>query len=292
MDGARLIQLGLKLRTDGPNTLAEMTLDEVGLVNPLTRRPIRGVTFAVTDDGLVALDPLELAGLTPVPVTSVANGRELQSLVNAAFTEYVLHLQRLSGMLQNMGLTPQVDPDSLHLTAEVAGAGHHFQVGADKQGNLRVLSAQRGEESLDVSAGHGFDLAEFKEKAALVGYLVALFGGELSADQASPRGAEGELSNLLTYAELAYRFGSARVPPHSAVDILVVMEARGAHYRFAAARVAGRSFRGLLAGVSGKLWAERFELDEFPGPRALLAYVLEIPQEEVHILGEEPGGGP
>ena len=43
------------------------------------------------------------------------------------------------------------------------------------------------------------------------------------------------------------------------------LEVDGERYRFAAARVAGRTFRGLLAGPTGKVWADRFELEDFPG---------------------------
>lgn len=292
MISARLIQLGLRLREEGASTFAELAMDQVGLLNPLTRQPVRSVTFAVVDGALVALDPPEVAGIAPVEVVSVANGRELQAQVGAAFNEHMLHLQRLTGLLQNMELTSQVDPATLLLSAEISGSGHEFLVGSDKQGNLRVLRALRGGEELDVSTGYGFDLGEFREKAALVGYLVALFGGEVAPDLAPPRGAEAELSGLLSYAELAQKLGAARIPPHSPVDALVVMEAGGVPYRFAAARIAGRSFRGLLAGASGKLWAERFDLDDFPGPRALLANILAISEDEVRILGGEPGAGP
>jgi hypothetical protein len=65
----------------------------------------------------------------------------------------------------------------------------------------------------------------------------------------------------------------------------MVLEAGGQAYRFAAARVAGRTFRGLLAGASGKLWAERFDLDDnFPGPRQLLAGLLGLPEDQVKVV--------
>jgi hypothetical protein len=62
---------------------------------------------------------------------------------------------------------------------------------------------------------------------------------------------------------------------------------KGEIYRFAAARVQGRTFRGLLAGTKGKVWAERFELDGFPGIVQLVADLFQVPSEAVQLLGPD-----
>ena len=90
------------------------------------------------------------------------------------------------------------------------------------------------------------------------------------------------------YAELARLFsGGALIPPAANVELLVQLTVNGAVYRFAAARVRGRTFRGLLAGAKGKIWAERFDLDEFPGVVPLVADLLGVPQDAVVVESDE-----
>jgi len=63
------------------------------------------------------------------------------------------------------------------------------------------------------------------------------------------------------------------------------LQVQGKTYRFAATRVAGRTFRGLLAGAQGKLWAERFELEDFPGVVRLVADLLKVSPRSVKVVG-------
>jgi hypothetical protein len=74
------------------------------------------------------------------------------------------------------------------------------------------------------------------------------------------------------------------VPGRSAVEVLIELRVGSESYRFAAARVSGRTFRGLLAGTAGKLWADRFELNEFPGIKALLAQLLGVAESKVEVV--------
>ncbi len=288
----RLQQLGLHV-SDGPaGTQVVLSLERQGIFNPLTRRPLLEVTFSAAGNQLVALQPPELMGLPPVEVQRLTSAADLEAHVHAAFDEYVTQLQRKSAQLQAMGIPARVDPVTLQLTAELEGAGHELLIAMDWRGAFRVIKARREGGELDTSAGHAFDLGEFRERSGLIGYLVALFGGEVPADHAHPRGAPSELQNLIAHAEIARRFGpGALIPPQSPVDVLMVLEAGGQAYRFAAARVAGRTFRGLLAGAAGKLWAERFDLDDgFPGPRKLLAGLLGLPESDVRVMEEEEEG--
>jgi hypothetical protein len=41
-----------------------------------------------------------------------------------------------------------------------------------------------------------------------------------------------------------------------------------------------------LAGAQGKLWAERFALDAFPGVVPLVAKLLGMPQDAVRMLDD------
>jgi hypothetical protein len=84
------------------------------------------------------------------------------------------------------------------------------------------------------------------------------------------------------------KFGAeALVPPRSSLELLAQLEVDGRPYRFAAARVAGRTFRGLLAGAQGKVWAGRFELDEFPGIVQMVADLLKVSPEAVRLVGPD-----
>src|SRR5260370_26261732 len=49
-------------------------------------------------------------------------------------------------------------------------------------------------------------------------------------------------------------------------------------------RSMGHTFRGMLAGAQGKVWAERFEMDEFPGVVELVASLFKVPKEQVEAL--------
>jgi hypothetical protein len=69
--------------------------------------------------------------------------------------------------------------------------------------------------------------------------------------------------------------------------VLVNLRVGETQYRFAAARLNGKAFRGILAGPQGKLWADRFTLDDFPGVPKLLADTLGVSLEKVSAV--EPG---
>lgn len=292
MDSERLRELGLTVRSTEGGLEADLEFTTNSLVNPLTRSFIQKVTFTILGDRLIALEPAELVGIAPISTSGLERMSALEEQVVSAFNDHILHLQRRSAELQTLGLSPLVDPAQLSLSAEVVSSeGLKFLIGADKRGNFRVLSAQKDGAPLDVSAGHTFELSEFRELNALAGYLTALFH-EPTADTPTPPSyqqkiATPEAPQRITYGEVMERFTvSSVVPPRSSLEILVELSVAGEVYRFAAARVAGRTFRGLLAGAKGKLWAERFELEDFPGVVPLVADLLRVPQEEVRVLDE------
>jgi hypothetical protein len=66
--------------------------------------------------------------------------------------------------------------------------------------------------------------------------------------------------------------------------VVVTLRARGTTYRFAATRVGDRTFRALLAGPTGKVWADQFQLEEFLGVSEVVAAALGIPASEVELL--------
>lgn len=291
MDPDRLRDLGLSVRETELGTEADLELTTNSLMNPLTRNFIQKVTFTVLGDRLVAIDPAELVGIAPISLAGMEKMSALEEQVANAFNEHILHLQRRSAELQTLGLSPKVDPQQLSLSAEVTSSdGLRFVIAADKRGNFRVQEAFKDDRPLDSSSGHTFELSEFRELNALAGYLTALFHEPTPDSPTQPsyqrKAKAPDEPPRITYGEVMARFtASSVVPPRSSLEILVELSVHGAVYRFAAARVAGRTFRGLLAGANGKLWAERFELDEFPGVIPLVADLLGVPQSDVSILG-------
>jgi hypothetical protein len=285
MDSARLRQLGLEVRGEGEGQQATLVLSEP-LRNPVGGREVRHVTFHVQGDRLLPADPPEVVGLRPIPLGSVQGPREVEAEVADAFNEYLFHVQRRSAELRALGLNPQVDPVSLGLSTHLSEHGLALTLVADRQGHFQVARAVRDGHPLAVPQGHPFELSEFRERGALVGYLAALFGEPGPAAEAARTKPEVAGEGVLRFSQVLRAFGEgALVPPRSGLELLVVLEVEGRPYRFAAARVAGRTFRGLLAGAQGKVWAERFELDDFPGVVPLVAGLLKVPAEAVKLVG-------
>ncbi len=283
MNPSLLEDLGLRARDTSNGLEAEMDLT-TALTNPLTRLPLSKVTFTVVEDRLLVIDPPELVGTAPLSLARVEGAADLEEAIAAMFNDHILHLQRRSADLQALGLSPRVEPETLNLFAEVGAGTFRCLIATDKRGNFRVARAFRGSQELDVTSTQAFELSEFREKAALAGYLQALFTEpELPADSATAE-------KPVTFGEVAKRFGgNAILPPKSSLEILLELSVNGARYRFAAARVTGRSFRGLLAGSAGKIWAERFELDQFPSVQGLVSQLLNVAPESVQVLGSAEG---
>ena len=151
-------------------------------------------------------------------------------------------------------------------------------LGADKQGKIRIREVHRAGAMLRSEVGAPFALSQFADAPALQAHLLALV-----VEAAAPGSGIG-------YGELAERFGPvARVPPTSALELVSDFTVRGERYRFVAARVRGRTFRGLLAGPDGKKWAEHFQLEDFPGVADVAARALGVSPGEISWLeGYEP----
>ncbi|MGQ0506600.1 MAG: hypothetical protein ACT4TC_14905 [Myxococcaceae bacterium] len=280
MNPSLLEELGLKV-SSAPGTRLEAELPlKNALINPLTRKPINQVRFTVVDDRLLVIAPPALVGTAPVGLGRVEKASDLEDALIASFNDHIFHVQRRSAELTALGLFPKVDPESLQLSAEFDAQPFRFVIGTDKRGNFRVQRASRGTHELAVDAAvQPFELSEFREQGALAGYLQALFAEPHDGPQTPPRQA------LVSFGEVVKRFGtSAVLPPKSSLEVLIELSVDSAHYRFAAARVSGNSFRGLLAGSSGKIWAERFELDQFPGVEPLVARLLKVPTARVKVI--------
>lgn len=277
MEAERLAQLGLTVHEGaaGPEVVLPL---HGGLVNPLTRRPVPAVTLALAEALLIPVDPPELVGLPPLAVDASTEAPELEARLLAGFDDHVAGLEVMTSRLEALGVQPCVDPGSLEVRAEAQVGGLRVLLGADKQGKVRVLAVHRAGALLRSEVGAPFALSQFPDAAAFQSHLLALVG-----DAAAPRSGIG-------YGELAERFGpGAYVPPSSALELVSDFTVRGERYRFVAARVRGRTFRGLLAGPDGKKWAEHFQLEDFPGVADVASRALGVAPGEISWLeGEEP----
>ncbi|WP_171448452.1 hypothetical protein [Corallococcus carmarthensis] len=283
MDTARLRELGLQVREEPSGVEVVLDLEAASLVNPITKDFITEITFQVMGDRLIPIGPPAVVGMTPILLSSIDAAEEMQALILDTFSDHVFHLQRRSEELQLLGLPADVEPQSLELSTTVQEGALAVKLVADRQGNFRIAQAIRGGEELATAAGHVIELSEFREKGALTGYLSALLGEPVAR---APQVAPG--SEPVRFVEIVEKFGpQALVPPRSSLELLAQLQVEGKAYRFAAARIAGRTFRGLLAGTQGKVWAGRFELDEFPGVVRMVADLLKVAPEAVRLVGPD-----
>ncbi|AKF81698.1 hypothetical protein OWM54_41790 [Myxococcus sp. MISCRS1] len=281
MDTARLEGLGLQVREDVAGTEAVLDLESSPLVNPVTKAFIAEVTFQVMGDRLIPISPAAVVGLAPILIGALSDVADIEALLSDAFNEHIFHVQRRSAELQVLGLSPRVDADTLELTTDVVEGDLSVLLAADRLGNFRIARVQRDKVDVAGGAGHTLELSEFRERAALTGYLAALLGEPASRPQPTPTG-------LVRFSDIVEKFGAeSLVPPRSSLELLAQLQVEGRPYRFAAARVAGRTFRGLLAGAQGKVWAGRFELDEFPGIVRMVASLLKVRPEAVRLVGPD-----
>jgi hypothetical protein len=287
-DADRLAELGLGVSDAGGGLEAVLQL-ETPLLNPLAGRPIASGVFALAEGRLIPLEPPELVGLPPLSLDGVRSRSELEQQLAGAFHTHLVTLQRHTSELRTLGFSPQVDPETLELVAGVEDPPFHFLLAGDKRGQLRVAEVARDGASAVTEVGEPFDLSEFPNRTGLLAHLRALLGPAEEGTAAAA--AQPSVVRPIDYSELLERFGSAAwAPAAAAIDVVVTLRARGAPYRFAATRVGERTFRALLAGPTGKVWADQFELDAFPGVSAVVAIALGIPTSEVEVLNpwEQP----
>ncbi len=281
-DADRLTELGLSV-TDteaGPEAVLQLGTP---LLNPLVRRPIATGVFAVAEERLIPLEPAELEGLPPLSLEGVRSRSELEQQLAGAFHTHLVTLQRRSAELRALGFAPQVDPETLELAARVDDPPFRFLLAGDKRGQLRVAEVSREGGTSVADVGSPFDLSDFPNRAGLFAHLRALVGPQPPAVAAEKPTAP--VVHPVDYRELLEHFGEAAwIPAPAAIDVVVTLRARGTAYRFAATRVRERTFRALLAGPGGKVWADEFELDAFPGVAAVVAVALGISASEVEMV--------
>lgn len=285
MDRAFLEGLGLTVTETSGVVEAELEIASAVVVNPLTRRPISAVSFTVMGDRLLYVAPPEFVGAQPINLAFLSANTRLEDLVVQTLNEHLYQLERRSNELGALGISPNVDPATLQLSATLDRGPFEFLLGASRTGQFRVVRCLNAGHELTIGSPASFELSEFRDRAALEDFLYAMFG-DVVAEPPPERDEDvpPELDVSLSMRSLYEAFGDAMVPPRSVMEFFAELKVGEESVRFAAARVQGRTFRGLLAGNSGKIWADRFELDEFPGIRALVSELMGVPIEQIEVI--------
>lgn len=292
MSRRALEDLGLSVRDADGVLEAEFEMRSGGAINPLTRTIIGKVTFTVLGDRLIAIDPPELVGSAPVFIPHVTHGSTIEDMVIKSVNDSLLQAQRRSKELSTLGINARTDPRTLLCSAEVQVGDYRFVIGNDRLGNFRVMSASLRGADLTTADMQPFELSEFRERGALEAYLAALYGEvpavsglppPPSAPQPAPRSDAEDV--VIPTGELVAAFGTnAVIPPRCQLEVVIDLKVGEDRYRFAAARISGKVFRGMLAGQAGKVWAERFDLEAFPGVKALVSELLRVAPETIEVI--------
>lgn len=286
MDRAFLEGLGLEVSESGGVVEAKLALSSGQAFNPLTRSAIEQVAFTVMGDRLLYVGPAEFVGAQPINLAFITPATRLEDLVVGTLNDHLFQLERRSTELTALGIPPKVDPSTLTLTADLEQEPMKFTISANRTGQFRVSRAFHDGAELTSAGGTTFELSEFRDRKALEDFLAAMFsditGPPPPRKSMTPAPIAPEIS--LPFKLLAEAFGDAVLPPRSSLEIVADLVVRGEPVRFAAARVQGKTFRGLLAGAKGKLWADRFELNKFKGIKALVAEVMNVPADEIEVV--------
>ncbi|MDP3232684.1 MAG: hypothetical protein Q8N26_07905 [Myxococcales bacterium] len=286
MDRAFLEGLGLKVtETDGV-VEAELELNSGLALNPLTRHVISTVDFTVMGDRLLYVGPPEFVGAQPINLAFLTDTSRLEDLVIQTLNDHLYQLERRTNELSALGIGAKVDPSSLQLSVELERGPFRFTLGASRIGQFRVMRCLNEGLELTIGAPAVFELSEFRDRAALEDFLYAMFGDVAGSPTPPPRERETPppVDVSISMKALFEAFGDATVPPRSTMEFFAELRVGGETLRFAAARLQGRTFRGLLAGPTGKIWADRFELDEFPGVRALVSDLVGVTIEDIEVV--------
>jgi hypothetical protein len=291
MDRAFLEQLGLEVTESEGVVEAALELNSGEAINPLTRHAIGRVSFTVLGDRLLYVGPPEFVGAQPINLAFITAATRLEDLVLATLNDHLYQLERRSTELTAIGIDPHVDPATLQLSAELEVGPMRFTIGPNRAGQFRVIRALHQNVELTAGAPATFELSEHRDRKALEDFLFAMFSdvAGLPASPTPPNSTATPVPAVLSEASIPFRdlvhaFGDGVLPPRSRLEVLATVKVGGQQLRFAAARVQGQTFRGLLAGANGKLWADRFELADFPGIRALVAEVLQAELADVEVL--------
>jgi hypothetical protein len=293
----KLSALGVPVRLAADRETLEGELAFTGRVaHPATGQPIaRGRFVVVGHDKLRFVDP-PLSALGELNFYEHERSIALESAVGQGLAWCAAGLQDVAARMRALRLEAALDGERLAVRAVVKTATHAFEI----LGNMEAVRVSRvapvGGKPFEVAPEFPpLELSEYATPTDLEIYLVHAVP-RMHAGPRPPRAdapppstalvATPPPRNALTLAALARVFGEdATVAPNAMVELVQEFVHGNTRYRFVATREMGTRFKGRLIGPNGDVWADRFDLENFPGTRKVVALALGAPDA---IAAPEP----
>jgi hypothetical protein len=286
----KLSALGVPVRLGQDRETLEGELAFLRVLHPATGQPIaRGRFTVVGHDHLRFVDP-PLTALGEVNFYEHDRASSLEAAVAQALAAHAAALGDVAARMRALRLEAALEPDRLAIRAVVKTATHAFEIlgGVDAVRVSRV--APVGGKPFDVAPEFPpLELSEFPTgtdlEIFLVGAVPRMPSGPKPARPAPQQGAAPAQvvatpppRNALTLATLSRVFGEDSIlAPNAMVELVQEFVYGNTRYRFVAAREMGTRFKGRLIGPSGDVWADKFDLLDFPGARKVVALALGAP---------------
>ncbi|HET6437495.1 MAG TPA: hypothetical protein VFG59_05500 [Anaeromyxobacter sp.] len=290
----KLSAMGIPVRLGVDRETLEGELAFAGRVlHPVTGQPIPRARFLVDGHDRLRFPDPPLSLLGPVNFYEHERAVSLEQALGLALARRGAALQDVAARMRALRLEASLDPERLAARAVVKTATHAFEILGTPDGVRVSRVAPVGGRPFEVAPDFpALALPTFATatdlEIFLVGAVPRMTGPATKAPsrpEAPP--AEGALlatpppRNALTLAALLQAFGEeAIVAPNAAVELVQEFEWGNTRYRFVASREMGTHFRGRLIGPGGDVWAERFELEGFPGARRVVSLALGVSEPE------------
>ncbi|HSN13223.1 MAG TPA: hypothetical protein VLT61_01235 [Anaeromyxobacteraceae bacterium] len=288
----KLTALGIQVRLGADRESLEGELAFTRVAHPATGQPIPRARFAVSGhDHLRFVDP-PLASLGPVNFYNHEKLATLEQAVAAALQQRAAALQDVALKMRLAHLDAQVDADRVAVRAVLKTATHAFEIIGAPDGIRVTRVAPVGGAPYEVAGDFPpLVLSQFPTPTDLEVYLVGNVNQMRPAAavaaarplRAGPPPAGGQAGlvatpaprTALTLAAVAQVFGADSIlAPNAMIELIQEFEYAGTRYRFVATREMGTRFKGRVIGPNGDVWADKFELANFPGTRKVVAAAL------------------
>lgn len=283
----KLSALGIPVRLGPDRETLEGDLAFAGRVlHPGTGLSIPRARFVVVGHDQLRFADAPLAALGPVGFYDHERMVQLEAAVAQALAQRVDTLQDVAARMRALRLEATIDPDRLAVRAVVKAPTHAFELIGAPDGVRVTRVAPVGGKPFEVHAEFPpLDLKGFGSATDVELFLsssVARMQAAPPRPPPAPAAAAGGAvhatpapRNALTLAVLSQVFGEdAMLAPNAMVELVQEFEHGGTRYRFVATREMGTRFKGRLIGPSGDVWADRFELGNFPGTAKVVALAL------------------
>jgi hypothetical protein len=290
----KLSAMGIPVRLGADRETLEGELAFAGrVVHPATGQAVPRARFVVEGHDRLRFPDAPLSALGLVNFYEHERQATLEQALAMAMAQRGLALQDLAIRMRALRLEATLDPERLAVRAVIKTATHAFEI----LGTPELVRVSRvapvGGKPFEVAADFPpLRLADHASSTDLEIYLVSAVSRMAAPAHPRPaaagKGAPGELlqttpppRNALTLSALAQAFGpDSIVAPNAAVELVQEFEWAHTRYRFVATREVGTRFRGRLIGPSGDVWADRFDLEAFPGTQQVVALALGLPADQ------------